>query len=102
VIFFVSSVLGDKARYRLDWPKNLTTRIAILSRENLRKELFYLKVKKPILTMIITLVIFGMIMVVAYFARQKITSWRTYAAVGSLSRVDASHWFDAGREFGGD
>ena len=52
-----------------------------------------MKVKNPILTikvMMITLIIFAMIMVVAYFARQKITSWRTYAAVGSLSRVDAS------------
>jgi hypothetical protein len=40
--------------------------------------------------MIITLIIFGLIMVVAYFARQKITSWRTYAAssVRTLSAVD--------------
>jgi hypothetical protein len=29
--------------------------------------------------MIITLVIFALIMVVAYFARPKITNWRTYA-----------------------
>jgi hypothetical protein len=36
---------------------------------------------------VITLIIFGLIMVVAYFARQKITSWRTYAAIyaGTLS-----------------
>jgi hypothetical protein len=42
--------------------------------------------------MIITLIIFGLIMVVAYFARQKITNWRTYAAssVRTLSAVDGS------------
>jgi hypothetical protein len=51
------------------------------------------EMQNPNLTMramIITLIIFGLIMVVAYFARQKITSWRTYAAssVRTLSAVD--------------
>jgi hypothetical protein len=41
--------------------------------------------------MIITLIIFGLIMVVAYFARQKITNWRTYAAsMRTLSAIDGS------------
>jgi hypothetical protein len=45
---------------------------------------FHLKIKNSSATikaMVITLIIFGLIMVVAYFARQKITSWRTYAAI---------------------
>jgi hypothetical protein len=42
-----------------------------------------LKIKSPASTfkaMLITVVILVLITVVAYFARQKVTSWRTYAA----------------------
>jgi hypothetical protein len=39
--------------------------------------------------MLVTLVILSLIVVVAYFARRKITSWIQYAAIdpGSLSNV---------------
>jgi hypothetical protein len=45
--------------------------------------------------MIITLIVFGLIMVVAYSARPKITNWRTYAAaaIGTQSAVVRSAWF---------
>jgi hypothetical protein len=38
--------------------------------------------------MIITLIVFGLIMVVAYFARPKITNWRTYAAAAIATQSD--------------
>jgi uncharacterized membrane protein len=38
--------------------------------------------------MLVTLVILGLIIVVAYFARQKLTSWIQYASIDTdLSRI---------------
>jgi hypothetical protein len=44
--------------------------------------------------MVITLIVFGLIMVVVYYARPKITNWRTYAAatIGTLAGVVSSEW----------
>ena len=41
--------------------------------------------------MIITLIIFGLIVVVAFFARPKITSWRTYAAADLGALLELRH-----------
>jgi hypothetical protein len=42
--------------------------------------------------MIITLIVFGLIMMVAYFARPKITSWRTYASAAIATPSDVMHF----------
>jgi hypothetical protein len=50
--------------------------------------------------MIITLIVFGLIVVVAYFARPKITNWRTYAAgaIDPLSDIAHSVWHRPGEQ----